>query len=627
LRIDASQVLSQGGMRVSGTGFSDSLREGDIIRAEVLSNNNGLIEMRTESGHMLKAKLDAKATLMPGDEVELEVSGKDKSLSLVSVSHEEADINETSSRGTTIPVTPDNSLEPYLNKLTSLNMPATKEIARLMQELMAQNPKLSPEEAAFLAANKLTGDESMMKAALALLSSGEKTDAMILKLMDLLSRQDVAQTQTQGSQPANLPSGTLEAVLQNQSHVTLPEAITSQGLQSQNPNAPLLTQAGNHAQLTDLLTMIIKGGALASDAGTQAQSATEQGSTAIITENTSNLQTTNAENVQKFMQNDILKPQTSAATPQEASILTANTAALGEAVSASAATAGAINTEQALAQNQQALQNAETLPGAGNAGKAPENLTGQVRGINAELSSLLSEIPEFRGTPTEALERFSSMLLRIAGESAGAQGGGPEKLEALLDKLFTRVEKGDSDAGAKLKGAREELFARLALIEEAMSRAAPSARAEMLDQVQKLMEHVKVLNNIESFAYMQLPVKFGEDRKAADLYIFKKKGGKKPDPENVNILLALDLENMGHWESLINIRNKDVSLRMEVAGAKEKEHFSENTVLLHEMLAEAGFKLANTEIAYCKEETTPLTALNTLSRYTAGKAGKIDFLF
>jgi len=254
-----------------------------------------------------------------------------------------------------------------------------------------------------------------------------------------------------------------------------------------------------------------------------------------------------------------------------------------------------------------------------------ESLNSEFSLLSSQLSALLSEIPEFKGTPPQALERFSGMLLRIAGESAEIPGGDIEKLQALLEKLFTSIAKGDTDAGARLREARAELYARLALIEETISRAAHPARAEMQGQAQRLTDHVRLLNNIEQFAYMQLPVQLGEERKTAELYLFKRKGNRKPDPENVNILLALDLEHMGHWESLMNIRKKDVSIRMEVRGEREKEHFSENTVMLHEMLAEAGFKLVNTGITYSEQETTPLTALSTLDKYTAGRSGSIDF--
>jgi len=147
----------------------------------------------------------------------------------------------------------------------------------------------------------------------------------------------------------------------------------------------------------------------------------------------------------------------------------------------------------------------------------------------------------------------------------------------------------------------------------------------MLLQTQKLMDHVRLLNSIEQFVYIHLPVQLSEEKRAADLYVFKRKGGKRADPDNVNILLAIDLEFMGHWEALVNIKNKDVSIQMEVPGAAEKDHFNANTVLLHNMLDEAGFKLVSTNIKFSEEETTPLTALSSFDRYTGGKQGIIDF--
>jgi len=177
-----------------------------------------------------------------------------------------------------------------------------------------------------------------------------------------------------------------------------------------------------------------------------------------------------------------------------------------------------------------------------------------------------------------------------------------------------------------LREAREELYTRLALIEELLSSAAQPARAEVLAQTQRLMNHVRLLNSIDQFVYMQIPVQLADERKAADLYVFKRKGGKRADPDNVNILLAIDLENMGHWEALVNIKQKDVSIQMEVPGKAEKEHFNENTVLLHNMLDDAGYKLVSSSIKFSEKETTPLTALTTLDRFSGGQQGIIDFM-
>jgi hypothetical protein len=125
---------------------------------------------------------------------------------------------------------------------------------------------------------------------------------------------------------------------------------------------------------------------------------------------------------------------------------------------------------------------------------------------------------------------------------------------------------------------------------------------------------------------MQLPVKLASENKTAELYVYRRKGGgKRVDPENVNILLAVELENMGRMETFINIKKKDVSVRLEVPGEAQKEHISGSTVLLHELLSEAGFKLVGTNITHSAEETTPPTALSALERHTAAPAGRINF--
>jgi len=295
-------------------------------------------------------------------------------------------------------------------------------------------------------------------------------------------------------------------------------------------------------------------------------------------------------------------------------------------VTVGASAGGAVVADSPVPGAEQQKPDAGALP----QGAPPASGTPAQPSLGSVVASLLSEIPEFGGTSPAALERFSEMLLRVAGETGVAADGAEaikdtELLAAQLDRLFTRIGRNDADAGARLREAREELFARLTLIEEAISRAAQPARAEMLQQTQKLMDHVRLLNSIDQFVYMQLPVQLSEQRRAAELYVFKRKGGKRADPDNVNILLAIDLENMGHWEALLNIKGKEVSINMEVAGEAEKEHFSENTVMLHEMLSEEGYKLVSTSIKLFEKETTPLTALTAFDRYTGGRQGAIDF--
>jgi len=598
MRIDATQILGQGGVKIkSGTGAAtDSLKEGDVVRAKVLSSDrNGTVALKMEGGQSLTAKMGTDIKLSPGDTILLEVSGKEKGLISLSFSGvEPAEEEFTSGQANLVRDFTDKSLAPYASKLSELNIPVTEESASRMRELIAGNPGMSLDEAAFLASNKITGDQSLIRAALATLADGDKTAAMIAKLITLVGE-----------------AGTASEPLSN-------DPASNQNITAGNQGFPSINSA-NAAPLADLLTSIVKNSSGLFVSPGQGESTPSQNTKPIITQGYTLMQT-NGEIV-----DDLL---THGKTPQDSvSNTPINQGNIPQVESDTAPPAAAAGTQanpgEPPAQSAQAAPNPETTATATQTPPGPPSMGSVVAG-------LLADIPEFSGTPHTALERFSDMLLRVASDTGLAlenkeTADNTEILAAQLDKLFTRTGKDIPDAGARLRDAREELYARLSLIEEAISRAPQHAKTEMLVQTQKLMEHVRMLNSIEQFAYMQLPVQLSDERKAADLYIFKRKGGKRADPDNVNILLAIDLENMGHWEALINIKSKDVSIQMEVPGEAEKEHFNANTVLLHELLDEAGFKLVSTNIKLLEKETTPLTALSALDRYTGGKQGTIDF--
>jgi len=472
-----------------------------------------------------------------------------------------------------------------------------------------------------------------------MMSGGEKTDAMIAKLISSLGEQEASLLK------GDSPGDNTQTITSEQS-----PHPGSQGFPSVN--------SANASPLTELLTIIIRNASGLLQASAQGGQPASQATATIITHPDGNMQINGENGVENLhlqaksegspgslgtqggtqgdgspvsitQEGGPQVPQTSGSVPQGEAPGASNTstavqtpvpAADGNAAAADRVSAGAA----------QSAPDTGTLPhGAASTPAAPAAPAPPPLG--SVVASLLSQIPEFGGTPPSALERFSEMLLRVVSGAGAALDGSEtakdlEMLSAQLNKLFTRIGRNDADAGARLREAREELFARLALIEEAISRAAQPARAEMLQQTQKLMDHVRLLNSIDQFVYMQLPVQLSEQRRTAELYVFKRKGGKRADPDNVNILLSIDLENMGHWEALLNIKGKDVSINMEVAGEAEKEHFCDNTVMLHEMLSQEGYKLVSTNIKLYEKETTPLTALTAFDRYTGGRQSMIDFM-
>jgi len=606
MRVDATQLLATGGVKLragAGSGL-DTLRKGDMIRTEVISKDNaGVLTLKMESGHTFNAKLGKEMNLSAGDTLVLEVLERDNAqVSLAYSSAERAEDDISLVQRSIVRNFADKSLAPQAMKLSELSMPVTEKAAQMMRELMALNPKLTLDEAAFLVSNKLTDDPNIMQAALKMLAGGEKTDALIAKLMPSMGDMD-----------------------------------------SQSADASQSKNFTNAAPLTNLLATIIKNSSSLIDALSHLKQAHSLKGQDIITQGEGGLQT-NVGNVkenlsQPGIKNEFKMPVETLQTQQSQGTQTAgaktppaenftNSSPIAPMLDASfeSKQPGAAPLLQTQAGKSEDVTQLKAPSGSieqGNALQSKVPATLQPSTLANMVTELLSQVPEFSGTPHTALERFSEMLLRVAGDTFGGTAES-ETLEMQLEKLFTRIGVGDADTGTHLRQAREELFARLAMLEEAISSSAQQKGADILSQTHRLIDHVRTLNNIEQFVYMQMPVLVNDKQKSAELYIFKRKGRRQVDPDNVNILMAIDLEFMGRWEALLNIKGKGVTLNMEVRGEREKEHFNENTVMLHRLLDEDGFKLVGTNIKLLSEETTPLTALNAVERYQGKTQTGID---
>ena len=609
MRADNIQAAASGGLRINAkTGsFTDSLRKGDSIRAQVTSSDNGVLTLKTDKGQIFTASQDFAKNVSVGDKLLLDVTSKDNGMLTLSVREPEEALEDkpaTKAGGDAqnaqntnlVRDFSDRSLLQFAAKLSELNLPVNEKTAAMMKKLMASNPNMTLEQAAFLAANKLADDGPMQKAAMDTLTENVKTDALLGKIIQMLEDAGFEKVPQAGK---NI----------NQAAEQAPESAQKQAAAGTTGEAAIKDSA-QKAPLTKFFEQL--GLKIGADTAQGASGASHPNS--IIPQSDTILQSTNSTKNAEILQKDNItqniSPNQTAETPEAAK----NNAALGAADTQKSETDASL---QKAAAGAETIKSGAQAPSPAAAGSAPTAGT---------IAQVLSQIPEFKGTPPEALQKFSNMLLGVAAESAEAMAkGGPENLAATFEKLFTKIQTDDPALGAKLAQAKDELFARLSIMQEVVSAGGTSAGAELVDTTGRLLNHVRLLNNIDQFMYMQLPIIMQEEKKTVEMFLFKRKGGRKPDPENVNILLALDLENMGRCEAFLNIRNKDISVKMKVDGQRQKDFFSENTVLLHNMLDQSGFKLTGTDISVKEENTTLLTAMLALENFTTSGTRGIDF--
>lgn len=103
--------------------------------------------------------------------------------------------------------------------------------------------------------------------------------------------------------------------------------------------------------------------------------------------------------------------------------------------------------------------------------------------------------------------------------------------------------------------------------------------------------------NLNSINYIQIPILVSENKTTADIYVFNnKKRSKTINPENVSILIALDLKSLGHIESLIGVTKRNVSVTFKV----EKDEFKQLIISKGDSLKRAlearGYTLSNIQV-------------------------------
>ena len=192
--------------------------------------------------------------------------------------------------------------------------------------------------------------------------------------------------------------------------------------------------------------------------------------------------------------------------------------------------------------------------------------------------------------------------------------------KAFLDKAFDPLKSGFGNLNV-LESEEEVQLDKLIMLKERGGHAAGIGNRETAQDL-----YSRQSNNIEQFVHMQLPVQLDEDGKVADLYVFKRKGSKAADSEDVNILLVIDLEFMGRWEALLKITDQDVSVHMEVLGDTEKEQFDLNLALLQDLLFDVGFNLVGATVRVSKGEGLSLVGALGIDKRLGGNRGGVDFV-
>jgi hypothetical protein len=190
-----------------------------------------------------------------------------------------------------------------------------------------------------------------------------------------------------------------------------------------------------------------------------------------------------------------------------------------------------------------------------------------LRALEQALAGLLVSAP----SPEDLRRLLSEMGLGLEGKLKDLAGHPQEDLDRLaqtdLKASLLRLQAALKDP-ARLADAEDS-----ALLETLNGRVGQALHH--LERLQIL--NLPAQNDPNAHLFLQIPLLFGQERTSADLRVFyaEKEGRRHIDPENVRLVLSLDLAHLGRVEVDLRVVDRIVDCRIDVEGEAQRGLFSE----------------------------------------------------
>lgn len=196
-------------------------------------------------------------------------------------------------------------------------------------------------------------------------------------------------------------------------------------------------------------------------------------------------------------------------------------------------------------------------------------------------------------TAREFLTELQEAFPRMTDEQAG---------KLLASKSFQSIVKGQflsnwtiSPEQLKQEGALDEVYNKMARQFEALSHFSEHVLGKDVfkqmsgtaSDMNENLQFMKTLN--ETFQYVQLPLKMQNQNTHGDLYVMTRKESLKKNPNELKVLLHLDMDHLGTLDIQISKENTAVSLRFFVSTEESLHLLDRNMELLHDAINEQGY--------------------------------------
>jgi len=228
-------------------------------------------------------------------------------------------------------------------------------------------------------------------------------------------------------------------------------------------------------------------------------------------------------------------------------------------------------------------------------------------------------------TIDRALEKYFEKASRL-------QKGGEEALKEMkeaIERIFEKASiKADDGAVEKfdIKEKSQTLKDIMELAQKAMKQMDGGDRDFRMPSFREIDNAFRFFTQITTYdSILQLPLRINEEETTGELYIMKrKKGRKKIDIENFTLFISLKTESLGLIESYLNAAKKRVTISFRVENEDLARLVRDNHKALYDGLYEKGFILVEMKCRVMDSERSNLFNAGSRARELFGTGTRVD---
>ena len=549
-----------------------ALKKGESLMARVVLTQGDNITLKTDEGRFISAKLLSGMALKGGENVELIVKDstlQQITLQLLSIESAASSFRDAILQAANLQNNPSAKIAWALFRQLGTK-PTQKDIETVL-DILKENPSLDEKTAVFFAANKIPATKENVRLFLSIAANQDDIGKGLSGIMQEL----IGELET--GMAAGRTGRMSDRAMQRLLTALVPEAEKEAGsgivriLDRVKPNQTFILKDGEGAYRLANWPEFTEEPAAAADAQqTEAQKSPSDAQQADARKSTPDMQRT-GERQQ-----------------------TANTQQTGE--------------------NRMPTGIAEKLPAAEPEDAGQSKPAGMPRGETG-----LPDTPSLPETPAQSeAPRAKDAPPPDDKAAAGAKGTFSSPRDVLsrenmkfsdmdiVFKIFTLFANPDEELGFGKTASRT--LKELDTLQEMLKYSDIKNREDYSGRIDNLITQERAASDVSRFVCMHIPVIINKDVQTAELYIYKKKRGKKIDAENTVIQLGIDTLHAGRVETRIQIEKKNVSMLFRLENEDAGCMVKDRTPRLFQQLNELGYRLKDVKVQQLTQRTTILDA-------------------